>query len=136
MKVIFLDIDGVLNTFATRRRNGIDDIDPSRLEMLHQLVDDTGAKVVLSSTWRTMHTIEDMSQRLRLQLIGYTPYLSGSPRGEEIDRWFYDNEHVDSFVILDDRNDMEPHRGRLVQTKETQGLTWRHCAMARRMLMS
>ena len=54
MKVIFLDIDGVLNG---RRFVPKDDkvgvlIDDTRLDLIKQVVDAIGAKIVLSSSWR------------------------------------------------------------------------------------
>ena len=61
MKVIFLDIDGVLNTSETfkireqiEKETGIwnIEIDEFRVEYLKQIIDDTGAKVVLSSGWK------------------------------------------------------------------------------------
>ena len=61
MKVIFLDVDGVLNTsktFIERKekhdKTGIWDleIDEFRVEYLKQIIDATDAKVVLSSAWK------------------------------------------------------------------------------------
>lgn len=55
MKIIFLDIDGVLNSRAyDRKRNWNEqtDIDETRLPLIKEIVDATGAKIVLSSTWR------------------------------------------------------------------------------------
>ena len=46
MKVIFLDIDGVLNTNSDR------EISNDKLKLLSELVSKTGADVVLSSSWR------------------------------------------------------------------------------------
>ena len=46
MKVIFLDIDGVLNTNSDR------EISDDKLKLLSELVSKTGADVVLSSSWR------------------------------------------------------------------------------------
>ena len=46
MKVIFLDIDGVLNTNSDR------EISNDKLKLLSELVSKTGAEVVLSSSWR------------------------------------------------------------------------------------
>lgn len=60
MKVIFLDIDGVLNTAETYDRieeeyqkTGIKkiEIDEFRLKYLKRIIDETGAYVVLSSSW-------------------------------------------------------------------------------------
>ena len=53
MKVIFLDIDGVLNCSKTHNpRNLPYVIDPKLLKRFERLLERTGAKVVLSSTWR------------------------------------------------------------------------------------
>lgn len=55
MKVIFLDIDGVLNSRTyDRKRNWNEqtDIDETRLPLIKEIVDATDAKIVLSSTWR------------------------------------------------------------------------------------
>ena len=56
MKVIFLDIDGVLNSRAYDRKRNWDEltnIDESRLPLVKNIVDETGARIVLSSTWKT-----------------------------------------------------------------------------------
>lgn len=54
MKVIFCDIDGVLNedTTPTRTKSRVIFIDEEKLLRLKRIVDATGAKIVLSSTWR------------------------------------------------------------------------------------
>ncbi len=52
MRVIFLDIDGVLNNskhMALHRGQ----IDPQNIACLNHLVEATGAKIVLSSSWRS-----------------------------------------------------------------------------------
>lgn len=46
VKVIFLDIDGVLNTNSDRN------ISDEKLIFLSELVSKTGAEIVLSSSWR------------------------------------------------------------------------------------
>ena len=59
MKVIFLDIDGVLNSdeYVDKVKKsdiqGIErDIDIEKVKLLKRAIDETGAKVVLSSSWR------------------------------------------------------------------------------------
>ena len=53
MKVIFLDIDGVLNCEGSRSRcAGYRGIDDKKAENLAQIVRATGAKIVLISTWK------------------------------------------------------------------------------------
>ena len=50
MKVIFLDVDGVLNSaqdgYSIRLKTD------SHLKLLQYIVKETGAKIVLSSSWR------------------------------------------------------------------------------------
>jgi len=63
MKVIFLDVDGVLNSWADCKRahykmcvgggHGILGISNVRMRFLKQIVDATGAKIVLTSSWKT-----------------------------------------------------------------------------------
>lgn len=50
-KVIFLDIDGVLNDDGYNRRKGIY-VDPEMVKNLAYIIRNTGADVILSSSWR------------------------------------------------------------------------------------
>jgi HAD domain in Swiss Army Knife RNA repair proteins len=53
MKIIFLDIDGVLNCRKTPNPRKLPYIvDRKLLKRLVRLIERTGAKVVLTSTWR------------------------------------------------------------------------------------
>ena len=63
MKVIFLDVDGVLNSnyshsISTNEKGWMwDEISDFHLEKLKRIVDETDAKIVLSSSWRVYHPI-------------------------------------------------------------------------------
>jgi len=152
MKIIFLDIDGVIcNREQWRTRIKVDGeilchFDPKAVGLLNELTDGTGAKFVLSSTWR-MHPIETLKKHFKNEfvsgeIIGVTPRHSGLNvwRGNEIQDWLDKNKelNVESFVILDDDIDMEHLRPRLVHTMthdETtgewvEGLTEKHVAKA------
>lgn len=110
MKVIFLDVDGVLNSdeHFNRVRNsnvkGIErDIDVQKIQLLKKAIDETGAKVVLSSSWR--HSI--MGEYLKELLASYNIYTDSTPfikneRGLEIKQWLTEHLNVENFVILDD----------------------------------
>lgn len=54
IKVIFLDVDGVLNSDRTARRtqSGYTFVDNRQMKNLKHIINMTGAKVVLSSDWR------------------------------------------------------------------------------------
>lgn len=110
MKVIFLDVDGVLNSDeyikGTIKSNiqGIEKhVDVEKIKLLRQAIDQTNAKVVLTSSWR----LTKMAQELIKLLITYGIYVNTTPyirneRGLEIKQWLADNQNVEDFVILDD----------------------------------
>jgi hypothetical protein len=149
MKVIFLDFDGVLNSWAfvnrTNVKGGIIGIDPEAVARLSRLMRDTGAHVVVSSTWRLFNTLEDLRRILTdaglpkdqaALIIDKTPRLSGQHRGIEIALWLKTEakQPVESFVILDDDSDMADLMDRLVQTSMDHGLTDHHVEIAKRIL--
>lgn len=84
MKVIFLDIDGVMNSteemiaLYNQYGSSIDNTlpSPAKCKLLKQLVDETGAKVVLSSSWRlSLNAIQkliDLFESYNLVLSGFT----------------------------------------------------------------
>lgn len=119
MKVIFLDIDGVLNSRAyDRKRNWNEqtDIDETRLPLVKKIVDATGAKIVLSSTWR-QHWDKDKNRcdedglyinetfaRFGLSVFDKTPDLGlTAVRKDEVSIWLKEtDEDIEAFVIIDD----------------------------------
>ena len=53
MKIIFLDVDGVLNCATTKERvRDLLFVEDRKVQLLKELVDETGATIILSSTWR------------------------------------------------------------------------------------
>lgn len=142
MKVIFLDIDGVLNYADCKKRAyGFYFVDDEKIKLLKELVDKTGAKIVLSSTWRLerfpdcrdtaprsyklYHKLVRKLKEYDLQIFSHTPILPKRYRGREIEQWINDwqGELIESFIILDDNDDMNPYMDRLVQTSWFTGLT-------------
>jgi hypothetical protein len=127
MKVIFLDVDGVLiNRRACKIGFGV--ADPDCVQILNNLIARTGAKIVMSSCWRVGRTIPEMQQlldkwRVEGVVIGKTPWDFDVERGVEIARWLGDHREVESFVIIDDDKDMGKMMPWLVQTKFEPGLT-------------
>lgn len=126
MKLIFLDVDGVLNHQDTKERwNGFIGINPIFVARLNQLLDDTGAAIVVSSSWRldpdwkTTLTNAGIPEE---KIIDKTPYLAGEIRGLEIQEWIANNGFNDKYVILDDNSDMLPGQP-LFQTSWFTGLT-------------
>ncbi len=128
MKVIFLDVDGVLN--SRQDGNSIKLRTDSHLRLLREIVKATDAKIVLSSSWRVgpSKAIRNLNNRLAeygLEIMDSTPLLPGSScRDDEIRQWLSDNgQSVENFVILDDDADMlEFTDTNLVQTDSEFGL--------------
>ena len=115
MKVIFLDIDGVLNSrqYDLNRGENEGNIDISRLSLLKQLVLCTGAKIVLTSSWRTYwdangEQTDEIGKELEgsflhsgITLFDKTPDIDND-RAKEIKSWLELHPNVVSFVIIDD----------------------------------
>lgn len=105
MKVVFLDIDGVLNNFALIRANGFDYIDEAMVRMLGSLVGQTGASVVLSSFWRLDPKDRALVDRALgvagMAVVDRTPSIPGD-RAAEISQWLRSKPEVRRFAILDD----------------------------------
>ena len=142
-KVIFLDIDGVLNSFDHMVRTGekgksrfYAEIDPDALAVLKTIIDATGAEIVLSSTWRygykryknteesLPYILNTALKEVGLEVVSTTPNLSGRPREEEIHEWLLNNL-VNSYLILDDDCDISQTE-RLIRTSYDYGLTESH----------
>jgi trans-aconitate methyltransferase len=149
--LIFLDIDGVLNsetwfwTNPYRRDVSVfekrfDQLDPKACKLLHDFCQDISAQVVISSTWRKLLTVNEISSLLEkrdcyLDIIGATPhvYLQPHQRGDEIQSWL-DINGLRPFVIFDDDSDMGNLKHRLVQTSWQTGLTQEHIDRAYKVL--
>lgn len=144
MKVIFLDIDGVLNTPSSESRCGEDiGIDDEKVEKLKIIVEKTKAEIVLISTWKKYWRKEEKLKPLQdysanyldeklakqgLKAVDKTKdkadgrYLS---RGEGILEYVCRN-NVENYIILDDCQfdyDGCDLSDKLIKTNQTEGLT-------------
>lgn len=127
MKVVFLDVDGVLNNFSLIQRFGFDYIDSGMVGTLGRIVRGSGADIVLSSSWRVDPKDRAMvSVALGahgMSLLGSTPVLN-TFRSEEISGWLKANPEVERYAILDDDDDAGfGMAGSFFQTDPEVGLT-------------
>ena len=89
-KIIFLDVDGVVNSdqFYEKTRGCSGDFDPEAIALLNQL-EDIGAEIVISSSWNedAIKPLQDVG--LKLPIIGCTEhfYTEWLCRGNEIEKW-------------------------------------------------
>ena len=126
MKVIFLDMDGVMNSSADwveheilghPNNHGFEMINRGKIAILVALLQATGAKIVWSSTWRHHYTLDQLHAMLEERIgpdskhritrdtfIGITPKLGGyEARSREVQSWLHNHgKEVTHFVILDD----------------------------------
>jgi hypothetical protein len=128
-RVLFLDVDGVLNNrHTTDRWQGFIGIDDDKAKLLDRIVIETGCYIVLSSTWRKqIDNVNYLFSRLnpgtRCMIIGKTPVLHNATRGDEIQEWLDCNPGVERFVIVDDDEDMGELTSHLVRTAWEVGMT-------------
>lgn len=144
--VVVLDIDGVLNTERNckKQRGASRPFDPEAVCALNKILAETGAKIVVSSTWRYNRSIVELDQLLVHEgmpgglVIGATPkfldeedtitswrngekitLFRGVPRHKEIRAWLDQHPEVDAWVVIDDDTDAEPE----ILCDSFQGLT-------------
>lgn len=137
-KFLFLDFDGVLNSekfFVARidkpknkEESNITNFDPKAIALLNHIIENTGALIVVSSTWRKSRTIEELQQLLGNvgvvgQVYSKTPVFNEEYvfRGNEIEAWLQKEQQTEKgisfsmispykYVILDDDSDMMLHQ--------------------------
>ena len=137
--VIFLDLDGVLNTELHQARLAVEGkpnkdawgplFDPSAVENLRLIIDNTDAAIVISSSWRYAHRLGSLRmmwevRELPGEIIGTIPcgasYIS---RGVDIECWLVKYGRPD-YVIIDDLDDFSPaQHDRYIETNPIVGIT-------------
>lgn len=128
MKVIFLDIDGVLNheqhykwlmetdePTELQRVYPYSEFNPKSCQLLNDIIKETGAKIVVSSSWRLdgVARLNGLFKHVGLpNIYGITPVFipHNKVRGDEIKKWLSEHPEVDKYIILDDDTDMLPEQ--------------------------
>ncbi len=156
MKIIFLDIDGVLATSDTYSEagSGLDDhalISKDCINALNKLVEQTDAKVVITSAWRYGRDTEyfqlllsdrgfvgeviDMTPKwnqykdnIGIKTTGDLDFFWQHERGNEINMWLRNKNKIKSFIIIDDESsDIYPlFPNHLLVTSMEQGFGKEH----------
>lgn len=165
MKYIFLDVDGVLNDeefmvdsrieYRAYKEGGGEPshvdfycsmLNPEKIKLLKQIVEATGAEIILSSSWRSRHqdavpmlALAKMLGEQGMTIKDITPRGCGMcVRGNEIREWMNKNipwGEERQYVILDDDSDMlYCQRNNFVHTDGRIGLTERDVAKAIKIL--
>ena len=131
MKVLFLDIDGVLNITSKVYEAG-QFYKPAMANLEYLLKKEPELRIVISSSWR--HKGIDKVRDI-LKENGINPNkvidITGNEeskderdhRGYQVECWLKKHPEVKNFAILDDRTDFVPLRHKLVKTNSSEGLT-------------
>lgn len=117
MKIIFLDIDGVLNDKNLRNSHkGFEKIlSPKKIVLLKRITEKAGAEIVLTSTWRAYLFKKPLFKNLEekeyltktfssfgVYLYDLTPWINVAEKNLEIKEWLDRHSDIENYVILDD----------------------------------
>lgn len=130
-KYLFLDIDGVLNhddwfesdSYKNHQSNWkVSMFDPKCVERVNKILEETGAQLVVSSSWRNMQDLPEIFEAVGLpydfQVTPYGDIIFGTflldipdydrkfCRGDEIKYWIDHRDPNARYVIIDDDPDM------------------------------
>jgi hypothetical protein len=105
---VFTDIDGVFNTISKV------DWNPNSIELYDDLCQKYNLKPVITSTWRTKHTISELNRifeyyGITTPIYDYTPIITSEGRGGEIELWLSENQYDDYLIIDDNVRDIESY---------------------------
>lgn len=153
MKILFLDVDGVLNNTLTYTRihrawkeSGeatrgsefgwpMGHLDAILVPNLNPIVEQTGCQIVLSSSWRIIAKIPDFRSWVSQKGFKYPDSIidrtrrsvgdDPDGRGNEIKDWLAGHPEVTAYVILDDDSFdiIRVHPNNFVHTNGKEGLT-------------
>ena len=117
-KYLFLDIDGVLNSFDDYDVDGkefLENIEnhtfilsDKQISLLNNIIDKYHPKIILSSYWRNRYSLKTLQNKFedagfKGKILAITPSFGG----EHEDRWqqikhYIDDNDVSDYIILDD----------------------------------
>ena len=130
MRVLFLDIDGVLNRTGYRPATSLglrSWIEPELAARLNRVLLTIGARIVLSSDWRKGRDLELLRQELSAagvdgELFAVTPVIPGAGRWREIEAWMDQwDVAAEDVAIVDDGYEMGPLGPRFVRASPLNG---------------
>lgn len=131
MNVLFLDVDGVLNSaawFASQPPMSVTEVDARAVRRVQRIIARTGAKVVLSSSWRHTPELIEQLRAAGVPIDDVTgPRSPHGNRGVEIADWLRAHPEVTTFAIVDDdadAGDCAPER--FVRTYWRTGMYGKH----------
>ena len=147
-KILFLDIDGVLNSkifykYIYKREDTSSRFDPYCVILVKKLVEEFDLKIVITSTWRVgsinrlIKELEENNFRDYLHKDWLTPVVRPASRGKEIGLWLDKHPEVQQYLILDDNHKLlEYQMCKFIQTNINLGMVQESYTQARNLLLS
>ncbi len=147
-RVLFLDIDGVLNSriyykYIYKPEDGGSRFDPYCVILVKKLVEEFSLKIVISSTWRDggmKRLINELNENKFMDYLHedwLTPVVRPANRGKEIELWLDNHSEVKEYIILDDNENLLEHqRDKFVKTSIYLGMVQERYNQARNLLLS
>lgn len=147
-RVLFLDIDGVLNSriyykYIYKPEDGGSRFDPYCVILVKKLVEEFSLKIVISSTWRDggmKRLINELNENKFMDYLHedwLTPVVRPANRGKEIELWLDNHSEVKDYIILDDNENLLEHqRDKFVKTSIYLGMVQERYNQARNLLLS
>jgi len=140
-KIIFLDIDGVLCTNRSHSASMIqtgmmESLDSVGIGLLNNICATTEAQIVISSTWRILHTDIPMMFRMCGFRGAFHPAwktpdafnkdTNKTLRGDDINQWFEEHGKHEYIIIDDDSDFHDDQKERLILTKFDDGISFQN----------
>lgn len=147
-KILFLDIDGVLNSkiyykYIYKPEEGHGRFDPYCVVLIRRLIEEFSLQVVITSTWRNgvverlMKELEESNLMQYLHSDWHTPILRSVNRGKEIQLWLDNHPETEDYIIIDDNeNLLEYQLNKFVKTDNYAGMAQMQYHQARNLLLT
>ena len=128
-------------TINTKEKNW-DRFNPISVELLKKLIDETDAKIVITSSWRfgakqlLFKELSKTGLKKYLHKHWETPQLYRNKRGNEIKLWLNHHIEVNKYVIIDDADEiLDEQVEYFIRTKIETGFEEEHYQKARNILL-
>lgn len=109
VKVVFLDIDGVVNRFKFNYNGELDNtFDEKCIKNLARIVNETGCSIVISSSWKASNALMDVLEENLIpnlpkgSVIGCTPTIVPQVNREIEIKKYLESHDVTNYVVIDD----------------------------------
>ena len=108
-KIIFLDIDGVLNiseSIVEHNNKYFSDMDEDKINYLNNICKKFNIKIVLSSSWRDNNSIEDTNDFFKYKGIKnkIVDYVEQFKDKNEAIREYIEKNNIKDFIVIDDED--------------------------------